>query len=467
MSTHIHRQRAVTVMAASILTLAPWMLPAQQTVAQCEAQCTTDCKDRFFGKSAVEACIAGCPAKCTPTTVRGQIHPKYLILAIVYAPPGCTSSAASKCAQSKVTYGSSSSIGTKLSASTSFKSGEDISVGVGGGNTGGDVTLGGGFSLTTTDSTTETITKTQGSEISAPSIQDGVDHDLDTFFLLVNPVVNVAQQGNSVSWNLGFSGPFGVLQTISVSELKNPSTMPASVAQTFAKLGFTSSDFQTILSQDPFAAGGSVDPNRYVPTTLSFPYEPPSAADCANGQCACFALQQSISNQLANEVSQTLAVTYSVSLSSGISIPGLVSLKNTNSFSWTDQASIANTTSNSQTASAQIQCPSPNYTGLTAMAAYWDALYGTFAFVPFDPSAVPAIQRGILTNSAGQPVRGEALTLVAGGLTYRTVSGKNGTYQFLAPWAKGGSPTGTGLLQVKGVRQTVPLGPTPARIRLP
>ena len=472
------RARRIVQAAILILTLAA-ASHAQQSVAQCETQCSSDCKDAAVGKSAIAACIGGCARRCEPKTVQGQVHPKYLILAIVYAPPGCTASNADKCTQSKVDYGSSTQVGTKISTSASFKVGENVSVSFGGGGGssgsggGGDsLSLGAGFSVTTTDSASETINKTQSSDIPETSIEDGVDHDLDTFFLLLNPVVNVAQQSTNVLWNLGISGPFGVLQTLTVSELKNPSTMPTGVAQAFAKLGFTTSDYQTILSQDPFASGGSIDPNRFVPTTLSFPYEPPGAGACVNGQCICAALQQSISNQLVNEVSNSLQSSYTVSLSSGFSIPSLASFKTTDSFTWTDQASTANTTTNSQTATAQIQCPSPAYTSSqTGMAAYWDALYGTFAFVPFDPSTVAVIHRGTLTDSAGKPVRGQALSLTVGGLTYQTVSGNNGAYEFAAPWMKKtiirGFP-GTGLLKVKGVQQTVQLGSStpPVRIRI-
>lgn len=464
-------KQACRIAPAAILILTLGFVPRAQAqnVQQCELQCQPDCKDSSIGKAAVSACIAACVQRCQPKTVSGQVHPKYLILAIVYAPPGCTSSSASKCSQSKVDYGSSSSIGTKVSTSSSFKSGVDVSVNFDGGG-GNSLSLGGSFSVTTTDGTSETITNKQGSDISTSSIQDGVDHDFDTFFLLLNPVVNVAEKGSDLSWNLGFSGPFGVLQTLTVSELKNPSTMPAPVAQTFAKLGFTNSDYQTILSQDPFAGGGSVDPNRYVPTTLSFPYEPPSSGACVNGQCTCAALQQTMSNDLTTEVSQSLQSSYTVTLNSGFSVPVIGGFKSTDTFTWTDQAATANTVQNSQSAQAQIQCPSPGYTGLTGMAAYWDALYGTFAFVPFDPATVAVIHRGTLMNSAGQPVRGQALTLTVGKLTYHTLSGKNGAYEFAAPWANGRTPfSGSGLLAVKGLQQTVALGSAtpPARIRIP
>jgi hypothetical protein len=62
----------------------------------------------------------------------GVTFPKYVIISVIYAPPGCGATATFKCgAQSQVQYLTQSSSGTKISLSSSIKTGVTESVDAG------------------------------------------------------------------------------------------------------------------------------------------------------------------------------------------------------------------------------------------------------------------------------------------------------------------------------------------------
>jgi len=72
-----------------------------------------------------------------------------------------------------------------------------------------------------------------------------------------------------------------IIQAVRVGGLKNPSPMPPGLKQQLTAAGLTAADYAAILAVDPFASGATaIDPNRFLPTTFSFPYNPPlTAAD--------------------------------------------------------------------------------------------------------------------------------------------------------------------------------------------
>jgi hypothetical protein len=262
---------------------------------------------------------------------------------------------------------------------------------------GADWSASGGYTKTQTDSTSETLTKTQTSEIVANGNADGIDHGQDQFILLLNPVVYVQeQQPTKVVWNLGYTGPSAIVYTVYVSWLKNPSSMPANVAAQLQQLGFTNSDYQTILAQDPFANGpANIDLSRYAPTTWTFPYEPPlQASDCNQGVCTCTSFSEVIKNDLQNDDTSSYENQYSISLSKRLGLTDLIGLKATASFTLTNGAATTNTRGSTQSATATVVCPSLNYHGPTLMQVYWDTLYGSFLFAPFELSNAVVMQKG-------------------------------------------------------------------------
>ncbi len=194
-----------------------------QTVTACAAAC--ECSLIDMGQAQFNSCMAkksACLAACEPqgsgqSTESGVLNPKYLIFALIYAPPGCTSTSAVKCGvSSSVDYQNGSSNGTNVSNGGSFKNDVQLSatVGVGAKAVGPSIstTFSGGWTNTATQGNSVTITKSPSNEIKVPGNGDGVDHTQDGFVLLLNPAVVVrattlnGQNPNNWQWNLGYTG---------------------------------------------------------------------------------------------------------------------------------------------------------------------------------------------------------------------------------------------------------------------
>lgn len=211
----------------------------------------------------------------------GQLSLSHVVLNLVYAPPGTNGGRAS----SSATYSSGSSVGTTIDLNQSVKNESDfnasLTAGVGG-LVFGSISLGVSAELDTTttksDESKLTITKNQTKELDVvgPST-DGIDHDQDVFYLLLNPILMfTVDVQNNISWNLGCSEPGPNIQYVYVSWLKNPSLMEQHVYQSLQNAGMTADMFAEILTLNPFANGGTViDLDRFQ-LVQEFPYEGPT-----------------------------------------------------------------------------------------------------------------------------------------------------------------------------------------------
>ena len=283
-----------------------------------------------------------------------------------------------------------------------------------------------------------------------------MDHGQDQFVLLLNPAIAVSRDHNKVSWNVGHTGSSGQLFTVFASELQNPASMRPSVAEQLRKLNFTDADFKRILSADAFAANLPIDPKRYVPTTWTFPYEPALAStDCNGGVCSCLAFTQTLKNDLQTEKASESSLELSISFSEGAGLSDILSFKESNTFTTTNSSATANTKSSSQSATTTVVCPSTTYTGPVFMEVLWDTIYGSFVFVPLSLSAKVTVHEGRVMDSAGKPASGQLVDLTIGTKTFHTFTNRNGVYRFAVSKGQFNSSLKTGVLTVKGKKQTV------------
>jgi hypothetical protein len=489
-----------------------WASPAWSQT--CQQGCRDECgpiTGPGANKAAVAACVRSCIKKCpsgpsqTPPppvcpSLTGALFPKYYILGLVYAPPGCTSSSSLKCStQSSVDYQAGSSMGTKVSTENSFSAGVDAKVDASfsvAGMAKFGASVSGGYSNASTDSNSQTVSKGQSLDIKAAGNGDGIDHTQDAFILLLNPAVAVQQTQQVVNnqcgplvanWYMGVSGSSGTQQryTVYAEWLKNPSSMPQNVAHQLQTLGFTSTDYQSILAQDPFANGSTtIDNTRFIPTTYSFPYEPPlQASDCNNGVCSCMSMSDTIKNEIQTEVGSKSQTQYSLGFSESAGTDFKVfnaGVSSNQKFTWTSTSTNADTSDSTQSATATVVCPSTSYQGPTIMSIYWDTLFGSFLFVPTTLTPQPMMRtrapqtmlwaqalqpmilsQGTVIDPTGTPLRHEAVQLVVGGKTYHTLTNNRGDYYFLrAASLRNVSYPPTGQLSTRGVRQVVALGST-------
>jgi hypothetical protein len=468
--------------------------------------CPEYCGQPTTPKTSVGQCVAQCKQSCKappppppPPPMTVSVTPSYLVMAIAYAPPGCTVTTPTDCGTSNgssfVDYGSSSSNGTKITTKDSFQLGLTItfdasflSVLNGGGSY--------GFQNTTTDTSAVNVTKTQTNDWKVFGNGDGIDHSQDQFFLLLHPKVTLAKDANStIQW--GFNDP-GAPFTVYASELQNPATMRPSTKQVFQELALTNADYQNILNEDPFggtvanstgpavlhtavgalpvtkaafttggtstpaapaAPGAGLDPNRFWYTGLSFPYEPAlNASNCNNGGvCNCDAYSGSITNENATDNSTEDEGQTTVDLQGGVTVPAEYSLKIDTKLVWTSGSTTDNTTDSKVVASATVTCPSTKYTGLAGVQAWWDTRYGSFVFITYDPGAVPMIQHGKVLSASNQPVVGQLVAMVYNGKQHKTYTAHDGSYGFPS-W--NGAPAFNGTAQIKtgALTQTVTVG---------
>ena len=385
----------------------------------------------------------------------GNVLPKYYVLTVLYAPPGTNGGKSA----SLVDYSSGSSTGTTTSATSSFKAGVTVSASTQ--ITGDTLSAQLSTSVTTTDQTSENITKSQTYDIKVPGPgEDGISHDHDLFVLMLNPLVVVnVYPGNNVLWTMGVNGQVMNVQLVYVAWLKNPSTMATGVQQALNAAGLTATDYAQILTTNPFANGATaIDPNRFLPLPQTFPYEPPlTAADPVIPITNTFQNNFTISN------TQTVKTQYGVSITASGGLDLVIfsaTLKVTDSFQWTNTNSLGTTTTVSQSAAATVGGPAFGYSGPTDVLVYWDSIYNSFmfGFLTETPTA-----SGTLLSSAGAPIAYTAITLTAGGHTFKTFTNAKGQYRFYR------APGGQGSLGVNGQNFTVTVGAgaAPPTLRLP
>lgn len=378
----------------------------------------------------------------------GQVLPTYMILTVLYAPPGTNGGRSS----SQVSYASGSTTGTTDSTSHSFKDGLEINASVSGINV-GPVNLGASADFTASKTSTETsqvsINKGANNQInvSGPA-EDGINHSHDLFYLWLNPQLNftIDHLGN-ITWEIGVNGQEMLIQYVYVEWLQNPSLMPPGVAQALAAAGLTTADYAQILACNPFSSGATaIDPNRFVPTTHSFPYEPPLDPGDAVPTWP-YTLTSATTTTDTQQVQTQYGV--SVTVSAGFHLIFDDSLKITGSLQWTNTSTSTQTTESTQQASVTVGGPAFGYTGPSNILVYWDTVYSSFmfAFVTGSPSA-----SGTLTDSAGNPVPNQAMTLTVGGITLSTFTNSRGQYNFY------GAPPGQGTATVESQQFPVAVG---------
>ncbi len=307
-------------------------------------------------------------------TVYGNIRPAFMIITLLYAPLG---TAGSGSVQSTVTYAQGSNTGTTTSASSSFTDALDVKATVSEGLASASAEF--KASQTTTDTTSIQIQSTESysETVHGPPV-DGIDHDYDLFYLWLNPVVSVAaDREKNVAWELNGAGEDQIY--VQVGQLKDPPTLPMtpSVKNALDKAGLKQSDYESILSMNPFAFGATqVDTNRFVLLSVPISYEYLQG----EGQSEAVNLTSSKSTTKAHADSKAYSVSASVSGGGGIGDVISAKLTVTASFEWTNSNSESTTTGSTSSASAVIAQPSPSWSGSTQVLLYWDTFYNSFMF---------------------------------------------------------------------------------------
>jgi hypothetical protein len=405
--------------------------------------------------TAAGKCLAGKP----PINMEGGADAKYVVLAVFYAPPG---SSAQGGAKSTADYGNGSTAGSSTTSGSSFKDNLMVSVSESASVGPYSESASAGFGAENDSGSNNEIDLAKSSnldiKVTGPTV-DGIDHDLDVIYLWLNPEITVAQLGNKVSWSLlnANSASTMEIQYVYVAWLKNPSTIPPGVAAALSHAGITAADYATILGRDPFASGATtLDPNRFLSTSTSFPYEPPYAA---GGVVP--AQTFTITNDYTEKATANSSDSYDLSLSASVGLgfgPFKASLNISNTWTWTNTSSYGTSTESKQTTATTITGPAFGYSGPTNVEVYYDTIWSSFLYV-FDSNSTPssrdraATVKGAISEN-GRPAGAEEVLLTMGGRTFRTFTNSQGQYYFF------GTPRGSGKLVVRKGAHPITIGMT-------
>jgi hypothetical protein len=365
--------------------------------------------------------------KETVIGVHGTMYPKYVILNVVYAPPGSHSS---------IDYSNSTLVGSSATYTSSFMdmSQQSYSVGLTSGTIFGifgnepDISVTGTRTNSFTQETDSTSSITVNKKTSFDNIIGGpssdfvgVDHTQDQVYIWLNPTLLFAVYDNSAAVQFGgysfdLNDPVSVdgnldIVHLSVAELQNPSLIdPAtktSLARTWAQKlsdgsspGLTNADLLEIAKADPFSnssykpvftaasAPCSTDGRFCDVTSVGQPIQymqnpggSPSMQKFSQGY-------QKIATQ-GQGFKDTHSVGYSLDVMLKNGFLGIFNLdfKASTTLTWVNGYSSTSTNTTGQTASVSVTGPSctgnpcnPVYKGPTLFNTYEDTVYRTFMF---------------------------------------------------------------------------------------
>ena len=167
--------------------------------------------------------------------------PKYMVLTIIYAPPGTTGHSINS-----VSYQTGSTTGTSVSSTQTFTNSNSVSAGVSGQVLGSGASANVTFDVSHSTSDTQTLElkKTATTTITRPAPStDGIDHDEDAIYLALSPPIDVAinpyTNPNSVSWAFTPDINKTIVTYVYVFQLKNPKEMPKGVHDLLVSAGRT------------------------------------------------------------------------------------------------------------------------------------------------------------------------------------------------------------------------------------
>jgi hypothetical protein len=333
-----------------------------------------------------------------PLHLSGVVIPKYIVLTVIYAPPGTDGGHST----SSVSYQAGSTTGTSISASQSFKSGNANSFEATGTIFGSGVSF--EYSRSRTDAQSMEIKKSTTATITqlGPS-QDGINHDEDEIWLLLKPHVSMDLTSTSAAWML--TNVPASIQRVYVGWLNGHESMPAGIATAFRAAGITALDYTNILARDPLANDSSaIDSNRYVLLKTSYPYAPPLHTNDPVPTTTV-----NVSDSSLSSVGTTTEDDYKVGMFLSVTAGGFfdfakATFKNTATWEWTSKFNQTSSSGTVQSAIVTIGGPAYGYSGPTSLQIYIDNIYKTFAFAIVPVSTQQTTVKGTLKSVDVKPL---------------------------------------------------------------
>jgi hypothetical protein len=330
-------------------------------------------------------CVVGRKPPCIcvpnpPAAQPGTVTPSFYILSVYYTPPGNMSS---------VNYTASTVLGSTTSSTDTYKNTVSVTASIGFSffGLGGSVSVSGSRAYGTTQMDEVDVLATQNNGYQFFADTDVIDHDNDEIWFIMTPLVDLQYTPQSafgpakVTWMFDNNQPMSSLMYyVYVGWLKNPATMPTTVANVLSAHGITPTQYAQLLKADPFAYsytfGQTIDPNRFQLVTTSpgaLPFIPVQHQGDKPSQTTYGLTRSTTTSQTSSsEVDYTASVTASTSFFASISV--------TDAYAWTATTSEKDSTGTTTGEALVMWQPAFGYSGPTLVRVYVDKIWKTFFF---------------------------------------------------------------------------------------
>lgn len=381
-------------------------------------------------KQCVTTSDASCPGstathwQCVyvpPPQVRRETwYPAFKVVTLFYAPPG---------KQSSVNYGTGSTAGT--SQSTSYTT----SVGVSYGGTVGFIvgaSIDQSFTFAFTYGKTERISKSNGVTIglsNGSGATDAPDHGFDTFWLWVNPRVDLTYTDGILSdqtWGTADGGPPQVVP-FTVRELEGIDPIPSyKTAFMSEPLGLSSNNVTALLAMDPFLDPSyRPDGGRFHQVATQMIWGPDNATD----PVPTATVNWSYSSGTDSTFSGSEAERTALMITTGFDLFGIVKSNFHFGFNFGEAFAQGLTTSNSSNESASVMLRSNTPCHAMSVAVYFDKVFSTFVAVPTADYHCSSAAPQVAKDSAGNIMASQLVSYRrSNGLQVQTYTDANGVY---------------------------------------
>lgn len=334
----------------------------------------------------------------------GAVQPKYIVLSVIYAPPGGGTNN-----QSYVDYTGTTEVGTDTSFNNSFQNSSIVTMSAG--------FFGVTASLTTTQTqevdTSSSLSVNQSTAVSdeypgsqPASTAIGLNHDNDIILLWLNPVLDCVDEpawsymptyGNAIQciqYDPNAAGGNPNQQNVQVVQLAagwlngdySMQSQNPTLYNTLQQDGITSAQYSTILASDPYGTCGSsiscvqaigIPSGHFDDTSTPVSFE-------NLGNTRSYTASYTATSSQGKSSSSSYAISYALGGSVSFKNIFTESLKEQNTLTWMNKWSAATTSMVGQAATAHVTEPnaSSGYTGPIGFEIYKDNTFGSFMFYP-------------------------------------------------------------------------------------
>ncbi len=372
--------RLMLLLSLLLVPVAAYALPPINSCNYCSLPFPTSCPDGqkprctcfpVDGAPGGGCCTRGCPPHI-PVVKTETYYPAFKVVALFYAPPG---------KQSSVSYGTGSTSGS--SQSTTFATSTGVSYGgtlafIAG------VSVDQSFTFTTNNGHTERISKGNNVTLglsNGTGAGDVPDHGYDTFWLWVNPRVDLVYKDSTLdkqNWSTSDGGPPNVVP-FTVRQIQGIDPIPQYKLDMLNIPEMTQNDKNKLLDLDPFLRPGyQLDPKRYMYLQTQMIWGPDNAADPVPSANVAWNYSTGTDDSFTTGEAERTAVT----IETGFDLFGLIKAKAKVGVNFGVTFTQGSTTSSGYTESASVMLRSTTVCHAMKVDVYFDRAFNTFAALP-------------------------------------------------------------------------------------